>query len=150
MSKHEWSDERLNLPMAAVAAFVDIEPGVSASFDSLWTRYPSSGWTCDGGQSAAREILRLAARVAELEALAEEDDESLMNAGLYLGEVALRNDALEAIIAPLLPLFRARDAHRAERDASNVQMGASPVTWPDTITLTAEFPVEALRALTKE
>lgn len=69
--------------------------------------------------------------------------------GCYAREIlrlAEENRRLREIVAPLLPLFRERAEAWERRQARAEKM----FRIGDTTTLTAEFPVSALRALIKE
>lgn len=89
---------------------------------------------------------RLAARVAELEDVVADQAEIEAQRDMAL----MQQDIFKSVTAPLLPLFRERAAAWESRDQRTVAAGCAPLGRPDTITLTAEFPVEALRSLTKE
>lgn len=105
-----------------------------------------------GESLAATEAARLDAldRIAALEeqSLAYEDA-----ANRLVMRLQNERSSLAAVVAPLLPLLRERaeDWERMNSGRSTVAGRARrPLPMPDNITLTAEFPTAALRALLDE
>lgn len=124
--RHEWTD-----PVDEVSYTVDAKRATAAS---------TQGALC-------REIIRLAARVKELEAEVEKELQGQVDisesGGRMYDKLSAKIREMEAVVAPLLPLFR-------ELEADWRLLSKADFPHRDTVTLTAEFPVEALRALAKE
>lgn len=163
--RHEWTDDGLTFAVKPSGIY----PGQPMCADPMTLH-----------RRVAREILRLAARVKELEGLIaefvvverlketqglaarvkelEERVEELDGAAAEYEVLQGRIDSGEyilgeyvenamAVVEPVLPLFRER--FEAWERIQGRGITGSP-EFPKTVTLTAEFPVEALRALTKE
>ena len=101
---------------------------------------------------ASIEILRFVAREEELEAEVEAElrgqVEISEGAGRMHDKLSARIALLEAVIAPLLPLFRERyEAWERMSSADILDRSRAYFPMAATITLTAEFPTAALRAL---
>ena len=140
-----WDDKHLGAEILRLAARVkELEDILADQGRVLFLHGPTETHEAQAVR-AMRAHGQREARIAELEEVWADYQERANRLEEKLQE---RTDLLMAVVAPLLPLFRERIGAWERRSVLFPKMGACAI--PATITLTAEFPVEALRTLTKE